>query len=102
VVGIGAIVGRFDGDGGWWELIRKKEKQASGELLEYRLRAVLSYVNPVFWSATKPDGSPKWKVELVLRVGENKFRVDVAEGERMELNGRTLRCEGVTLCQIEK
>lgn len=101
VDGLGAVIGRFDGEGGWWELLRREEKQATGELIIYRLRAVLSYVNPTFWNATKADGSPKWKVRLVLQVGPNKFRVDVADGQRMELNGRTLRSEGVTLCQIE-
>lgn len=102
VAGLGAVIGRFDGPGGWWELNRKLEKQKSGELLIYRFRAVLSYVNPVIWNATKPDGSEKWRKEIKVRVGENLFRIDVAEGERMELKGRVLQSEGVTLCQLGK
>lgn len=102
VSGIGAVVGRFDGEGGWWELTRKHEKQKSGEPLEYRFSAVLSYVNPTIWNATKPDGSEKFKKKIVIRVGDNLFRIDVAEDQRMELNGRVLRSEGVFLCQIER
>lgn len=102
VDGLGAVIGRFDGQGGWWELIRKFEKQKTGETIMYRWRAVLSYVNPVIWSAKKPDGSDKWRKRIVIRIGDNLFRIDVAEGERMELNGRVLQSEGVTLCQLEK
>lgn len=95
VAGLGAVVGRFDGQNGWWELIRAKEHQKSGELLVYRLRSVLSYVNPALWTRFED------KVKVHLRVGDNLFRVEAVEGQRMELRGATLQSEGVTLCQIE-
>lgn len=95
IPGLGAVVGRFDGEGGWWELHRREEPQKSGELAVYRLRAVLSYINPTLW------GNEGMKKRLVLKIGESLFRVDVVEGQRMELNGRTLQSEGVTLCQVE-
>lgn len=102
VSGLGAVIGRFDGQGGWWELTRKYEKQATGEPIVYRLRAVLSYVNPTIWNATKPDGSEKFKKKVVIRIGDNLFRIDEAEGQHMALNGRVLQSEGVTLCQVER
>jgi hypothetical protein len=102
VVGIGAVIGRFDGEGGFWELTAlEPEKQEKGKPIIYRLRAVLSYVNPAFWEATKADGTPRFKKRVVLRVGQNLFRIDVADGQRMELHGRVLQSEGVILCQIE-
>lgn len=103
VPGVGAVIGKFDGEGGWWELTAlDPEKQVAGEPTVYRLRAILSYVAPMFWSATKPDGSPKFRKEVVLQVGQKLFRIDVADGQRMVLNGRVLQSEGVTLCQLEQ
>ena len=93
VAGLGAVVGRFDGQGGWWELIRREDGQQQGKPVVYRLRAVLSYVNPGLWKRFED------KIRLTIVVGPNKFRVEPRE--RMELNGKVLQSEGVTLCQIE-
>ncbi len=95
VAGLGAVVGRFDGQDGWWELIRREDGQQQGKPVVYRLRAVLSYSNPGLWERFEN------KIRLTIRVGEVMFRVEVAEDQRMELKGRTLQSEGVTLCQIE-
>ena len=101
VKGLGAVVGRFDGKGGWWELNRVKEKQKTGEKILYRFSAVLSYVNPTIWSAKKADGSERYEKEILIKVGGDTFRIDVADGQRMELHGRVLRSEGVTLWQVK-
>lgn len=91
VPSVGAVVGRFDGQGGFWELTRREAKdQQPGKPVVYRFSAVLSYLGPLY-------SNERLRKEIVVRIGSDLFRVDPAEGQRMELKGRTLQSEGVTL-----
>jgi hypothetical protein len=60
------------------------------------LSAVFSYVNQAMY---QNDRLPK---ELTIKVGEDLFRVEPADGQRMELRGRTLQSEGVVLWPVSQ
>lgn len=106
---LGAVVGKFDGEGGWWEIIRKKDEETDpnerreegqqGKPVVYIFRAVLSYVQHDLWNAMKPDGSPRYTKELTIKVGQSLYRVEAQQ--QMVLSGRTLQCEEVTLAWLE-
>lgn len=88
---MGAVIGLFDGQGGYWMLRRHEDGQQPGKPVVYRLHAVFSWVKAELW---KDD---RFKKVLAVKVGTELFRVEPIEGQRMELQGRTLQCEGVQL-----
>jgi hypothetical protein len=92
---MGAVIAKFDGENGYWLLKRHEDGQQPGNPVVYRFHAVLSYLNRGFY-----DDERFVKV-LTLKVGTQLFRVDPIDGQRMELQGRTLQCEGVNLWPIE-
>lgn len=92
---MGAVIGRFDGEQGFWQLTRHEDGQQPGNPVVYRFHAVLSYLNPGFFN------DERFKKVLHLKVGTQLFRVEPIEGQRMELSGRTLQCEGVNLWPVE-
>lgn len=96
VPALGAVIGKFDGQGGYWELARREDGQQQGKPVVYRLSAVFSYLNPGLFNNER---LPK---ELTLKVGSELFRVEPIEGQRMELRGRTLQSEGVILCPLSQ
>jgi hypothetical protein len=92
---MGAVIGRFDGQDGFWELTRHESGQQQGKPVVYRFHAVLSYLNRGFWE------DPRFSKELTLKVGSELFRVEPIEGQRMELSGRTLQSGGVQLWPVD-
>jgi len=91
---VGAVVGRFDGLGGFWELTRREAKdQQQGNPVVYRFSAVLSYLGPLY-------SNERLRKEVLIKVGGDLFRVEPIEGQRMELQGRTLQSEGVHLWPV--
>lgn len=93
---MGAVIGRFDGDQGFWRLTRHEDGQQPGNPVVYRFHAVLSYLNRGFYD------DPRFVKLLTVKVGQQLFRVEPIESQRMELQGRTLQCEGVNLWPVEQ
>lgn len=91
---MGAVVGRFDGENGYWMLKRHESGQQQGKPVVYHFHAVLSYLHPLY----RDDRFVK---ELTIKVGSELFRVKPIEGERMVLDGRTLQSGGVQLWPVE-
>lgn len=95
ISGVGAVVGKYDGEGGWWEIIRREDGQQPGKPVVYRFRAVLSYLgSSPLWD------NPRLKKVFTLKIQSKLFRLEPVE--EMVRDGRRLQSEGVTLWEIEK
>lgn len=91
---MGAVVGRFDGAGGYW-ILKRRERQEQGEPVAYHFHAVLTYLNHLLYD------DDRFVKETTIKVGSELFRVEPIDGQRMVLLGRTLQSEGVNLWPIE-
>lgn len=95
ISGVGAVVGKYDGQDGWWEIIRREDGQQPGKPVVYRFRAVLSYLgNLALWD------NPRLRKVFTVKIQEKLYRLEIVE--EMVRNGRSLQSEGVTLCPIER
>ena len=88
----GAVAARI-GPKGNWELRRAEPQPQDSTLAVWSLRAVFTYVNPVFF------GDRRFPPTFTVKIGGKLFRLDMPP-ERMVLSGRSLQAEGVTLCQL--
>jgi hypothetical protein len=92
---LGAVIATIEPPTGRWSLRRREDENHPDDAGGFTLHVVFSYINRHLWD------SP-YEHEFVVRLGKHKqFRLTQTEGEKTELEGRSLLMEGVSLWPLE-
>lgn len=92
---IGAVVARCEPDG-WWELRRVDPQPQDAPVPEWNLRALFSYLNPIFF------GDSRYPLEFKVQIGPGKLFRIAMPADRMAVNGQVLQVDGgVELWELE-